>query len=74
MLPTQFISLKGEFANFFIGQSDAPKYDIIWSEKKIWLISSFQRYWRSKCVYIVGPTHFKPKKGHFLALLGIKNV
>ena len=26
--------LKGEFANFFIGLSDAPKYDIIWTENE----------------------------------------
>ena len=25
-------TIKGEFTNFFIGQSDAPKYNIIWSE------------------------------------------
>ena len=27
-------SLKGEFVNFFFGRSDAPKYDIIWSENE----------------------------------------
>ena len=28
------IVLKGEFANFFIGLSDASKYDIVWTENE----------------------------------------
>ena len=45
------VLLKGEFAKFSIGLSDAPKYDIIWIENSE-VIGSFQRYWRLKSVQI----------------------
>ena len=34
--------LKGKFVNFFISLSNAPKYDIIWTENENWIYHFIQ--------------------------------
>ena len=58
------LSLKGEFAIVFIGQSDASKYDDIWSENGDVIDRFIHEILMFKCVQVC-PTRFKPKKALF---------
>ena len=62
------LSLKGEFAIFFIGQSDVSKYDDIWSENGDVIDRFIHEILMFKCV-----RHALNQKRPFLVLLSTKN-